>query len=106
MGKTPHQPFGVILMSIHSYQAPSLDEMRRACLRARQYWHQRFPDVAIRLHVEEVPQFVPGMGAEGESYRIGALLLVAANQYLTVYLNAVTGRIQVEQPLLDVPDEP
>jgi hypothetical protein len=93
-------------MVVHSHRAPWPDEMRRACLRARRYWHHRFPDVAIRLHVDDVPQFVPGMGAEGETYRVGAILLVEANQYLTVYLNAVTGRVQVEQPLLDVPAEP
>ena len=77
--------------------------MRQACLRARQFWHQQYPDVSIRLHIEDVPQFVPGLGRSGETYRVGAIHLVEAGDFLTVYLDTVTGRVRVEQPMLEVP---
>lgn len=77
--------------------------MRLACLRARQFWHQEYPDLAIRLHIEEVPQFVPGLGRTGESYRVGAIQLVDAGDFLTVYLDTMSGRVLVEQPLLEIP---
>jgi len=77
--------------------------MRQACLRARQFWHQLHPDLAIRLHIEEFPQFVPGLGRSGESYRVGAIELVESGDFLTVYLDPVSGRVLVEQPLLEIP---
>jgi hypothetical protein len=52
--------------------------------------------------VDLVPRFVPGMGVSGEWYRVGALHLRETNQYLTVFLDAVTRQVQVEQPLMDV----
>lgn len=85
------------------HQAPQPDAMRVACLRARQFWHQQYPDLAIRLHIEEVPQFVPGLGSTGESYRVGAIQLVEAGDFLTVYLDTMSGRVRVEQPLLEIP---
>lgn len=52
--------------------------------------------------VDFVPRFVPGMGVSGEWYRVGALHLRETNQYLTVFLDAVTRQVQVEQPLMTV----
>jgi len=78
--------------------------MRQACLRARQFWHRQHPELSIRLHIDDVPQFVPGLGRTGETYRVGAIHLVEDGDYLTVYLDPLTGRVQVEQPLLEIPD--
>lgn len=83
-------------------QAPSPDDMRQACFQARQFWHRRFPDLAIRLDVAEVPRFVPGLGPSGETYRVGAIELVHQVTHLAVFLDVVARRILIEQPLLNI----
>ena len=88
---------------ISRHQAPSADDMRQACFRARQFWHQRYPDLAIRLQVADVPQFVPGLGSSGETYRVGSMELVHQTTHLAVFLDVVARRILVEQPLLNLP---
>ncbi len=88
-------------MSTHP-QAPLADQMRQACFQARQFWHQRYPDLAIRLHIADVPQFVPGLGSSGETYRVGAIELVHQANFLAVFLDVVTRRILIEQPLLNI----
>ena len=83
-------------------QAPPPDHMRQACFQARQFWHRRDPDLAIRLHIADVPQFVPGLGPSGETYRVGAIELVHQATFLAVYLDVVARRLLIEQPLLNI----
>jgi hypothetical protein len=86
-----------------TYQAPDSGSMLRACQDARdKLLRVRSGGSPIRLCVDSVPHFVPGMGESGEWYRVGAVHLVASDHYLAVFLDAVTGQAQVEQTLMDV----
>jgi hypothetical protein len=85
------------------HHAPDADAMRTACRDAflhRQEIQSTGPEASII--VDAVPHFVPGLGMSGEWYRVGALHLLSPNRYLTIYLDAMTGQVQVEQPMLDV----
>lgn len=83
-------------------RAPLAAQMRQACFQARQFWHQRYPDLAIRLHIADIPQFVPGLGPSGETYRVGAIELVHQANHLAVFLDVGARRILIEQPLLNI----
>lgn len=88
---------------ISQHHAPATESMLQACQDA--FLHRRAigpADGDVTMLVDNVPRFVPGMGASGEWYRVGALHLLVTNQYLTVYLDAVTGRVQVEQAMMEV----
>jgi hypothetical protein len=77
--------------------------MIQACQDA--FRHRRLlrrADGEVTMLVDAVPHFVPGMGASGEWYRVGVLHLASADHYLAVYLDAVSGQVQVEQALMDV----
>lgn len=85
------------------YSAPDAEAMAQACQDAYDHRRRVYPDgPAMTVVTDEVPHFVPGMGISGEWYRIGALHLTATHRYLTVFLDAVTGQVQVEQTLMDV----
>lgn len=90
-------------MPISNHQAPTSEQMRIACQQARQFWHDVHPNEPIHLNVDDVPQFVPGLGDSGETYRVGSLHLTNLRIFLAVYLDVVTGKVQMEQPLVDVP---
>lgn len=97
------QPYRPVEVSVATRpQAPSSDDMRQSCFQARQFWHQRYPDLAIRLDIADVPQFVPGLGPSGETYRVGAIELVHQTTHLAVFLDVVARRILIEQPLLNI----
>jgi hypothetical protein len=84
-------------------KAPDAQAMLLACqdaLRCRLRYQTG--DAEVRIHVDDVPHFVPGMGKSGWWYRVGVLHLVTFDHDLTVYLDAVTGQVQVEQPLMQV----
>ena len=84
-------------------KAPDAQAMLLACqdaLRCRLRYQAS--DAEVRMIVDDVPHFVPGMGKSGEWYRVGVLHLVTFDHDLTVYLDAVTGQVQVEQPLMQV----
>jgi hypothetical protein len=85
------------------HYAPDAEAMRQACRDAFHH-HQRIQPTGQEagIIVDAVPHFVPGMGMSGEWYRVGALHLMSPNRYLTIYLDAVTGQVQVEQPMMDV----
>jgi hypothetical protein len=86
-----------------SHHAPDVDTMIQACQDAFRHRRQVRPaDMEVTMLVDPVPHFVPGMGASGEWYRVGALRLTATDHYLTVYLDAVTGQVQVEQAMMQV----
>jgi len=82
---------------------PNAQAMLLACEDAMRH-RRRYQagDAAIHMLVDDVPQVVPDMRSSGEWYRVGVLHLVTFDHRLTVYLDAVTGRVQVEQPLMQV----
>ena len=85
------------------HHAPDAAAMRLACedaLRHRRRYQTG--DAEVRVIVDAVPHLIPGMGRSGEWYRVGVLHLVTFDHDLTVYLDAVSGRVQVEQPLMQV----
>jgi hypothetical protein len=84
------------------HHAPDAAAMRQACDEALQHLLPRTTDPELTAITDPVPHFVPGMGTSGEWYRVGSLHLVATDRYLTVYLDAVTGKVQVEQAMMDV----
>ena len=84
-------------------EAPDAEAMLLACqdaLRCRLRYQTG--DAEVRMLVNDVPHFVPGMGKSGGWYRVGVLHLVTFDHDLTIYLDAVTGQVQVEQPLMQV----
>jgi hypothetical protein len=88
---------------ISQHHAPDTASRIQACQDA--FRHRLALDLRdgdVTTLIDSVPRFVPGMGASGEWYRVGALHLLVTNQYLTVYLDAVTGHVQIEQALMDV----
>ncbi len=88
-------------MNMH-HHAPDATAMRQACLDALHHRLLRKDDPEVNVTVDIVPHFVPGMGTSGEWYRIGALHLLSTDSYLTVYLDAVTHKVQVEQAMIEV----
>jgi len=87
-------------MSTSRHHAPDADRMRWACEHALQHYRRSDRSgVPSTILVDVVPHFVPGMGTSGEWYRVGAVHQVALDRYLGVYLDAVTGDIQLEQPM-------
>lgn len=87
-------------MSPSNYHAPDPNHMRWACEHALQHYRRGDRTGSpTTLTVDPVPHFAPGLGASGEWYRVGAISQPALDRHLSVYLDAVTGDILLEQPM-------
>lgn len=86
---------------------PTAIAMLRACEDALHHCRRyQSADAMIRMLVDDLPQGAPDKAGSGEWYRVGVLHLVTFDHTLAVYLDAVTGRVQVEQPLMQVARRP
>ena len=87
-------------MSTPLHHAPDADRRQRACEHALEHYRRAGrPGAISAILVDQVPHLVPGMGTSGEWYQVGAIHEADVDRFLSVYLDAVTGDIQLEQPM-------
>src|SRR5690349_12746312 len=87
-------------MKTPRHHAPDANHMQRACEHALEHYRRAGrPGAISTISVDQVPHLVPGMGASGEWYQVGAIHEVDIDRFLSVYLDAVSGDILLEQPM-------
>jgi hypothetical protein len=93
--------------------APTSQQMINACHQAVHHLQHPEPsrsamlecdsDEGMRVEVFSTPHLAPGVSIPGDWYEVGILYSDVPGTALGVYLDAHSGHIKIEQPLLDVP---
>jgi hypothetical protein len=86
-------------MNTPCHHAPDANRMQWACEHALEHYRRADrPGAISTISVDPVPHLMPGMGISGEWYQVGAIHEVDVDRFLSVYLDAVSGDILLEQP--------